>query len=227
MFQPWRIKVRQAEEALRDGRLDEASQLLQERGLLEFLPAKRLMARIAQQMTERAEQRFAAGATLAGWQDLSAAERLGAEDAAVAQLKVEFTGRGLAEAEAYLNAGDPEAAVARLATLERQGATGREFRIMRDAAAKVLTAQQLCQTGNFGHARLILDAALALRPDWRSLEEIRQACVQRGERVGKLVERLHESLARENWTLALADAEAILELAPAHPAALDARRRAC
>ena len=48
MFQPWRLKVREAEEALRHGRLEEASRLLGEPGLLEFLPAKQLMAKAPQ-----------------------------------------------------------------------------------------------------------------------------------------------------------------------------------
>jgi hypothetical protein len=41
-----------------------------------------------------------------------------------------------------------------------------------------------------------------------------------------LVEQLHAALASENWTVALAQAEAILEICPEHTPALDARRRA-
>lgn len=75
MFQPWRLKVREAEEALRSGRLEEASRLLAEQGLLDFLPAKQLMAKVAEEMARRAEERFTAGATMAGWNDLASAER--------------------------------------------------------------------------------------------------------------------------------------------------------
>ncbi len=142
MFQPWRLKVREAEEALRNGHLEEASRLLAEHGLLEFLPAKRLMVKVVREMTQRAEQNFSAGATMAGWQDLAAAERLGAEPAEVAPLKRQFVDRGLSEAETYLIAGDPQAAVDRLDALERQGAAGRDFRLVREAAAKVLSAQR-------------------------------------------------------------------------------------
>jgi hypothetical protein len=226
MFQAWRVKVREAEEALRDGRLEEASRLLNERGLLEFLPAKRLMAKVAQEMAERAEKRFATGATMAGWQDLLAAEQLGGEHAEVARLKQQFVEAGMSEAEAYLKAGEPAAAMARLEALHRQGAGGREFRLVREAAAKVLAAQGHCQTGQFAKAEEEIAAALVLRPDWQVLAEIRKACLARGASVRRLVEQLHSALTKEDWTLGLAHAEAILEISPEHVAALDARRRA-
>ena len=226
MFQPWRLKVREAEEALRHGRLEEASRLLAERGLLEFLPAKRLMAKVAHEMAQRAEQNFAAGATMAGWQDLAAAERMGAETGELAGLKQQFVDRGLAEAEAYLAAGDPTAAVERLEALERQGAVGRDFRLVREAAGKVLAAQRLAQAGKFIQAETELAAAQALRPAWSVLGDIRRECVARGDRVRRLVEELHAALGEENWTIVLVRAEAILELCPAYAPAIDARRRA-
>ena len=226
MFQPWRLKVREAEEALRNGRLEEASRLLAERGLLEFLPAKRLMAKVAHEMAQCAEQNFAAGASMAGWQDLAAAERLGAESAELAGLKQQFVDRGLAEAEAYLTAGDPAAAVERLEALQRQGAAGRDFRLVREAAGKVLAAQQLALAGKFIQAEAELASAQALRPGWRALDDIRRECITRGDRVRRLVEELHTALSEENWAIVLVRAEAILELCPAHAQAIDARRRA-
>jgi len=226
MFQPWRIKLREAGEALRQGRLEEATRLLSEQGLMEFLPAKQLMARIAQQMAHRAEQRFAAGATVGGWRDLEEAERLGAGDHAVARLKQQFIDGGLGEAESYLKAGDPAAAVARLEALERQGAGGREFRLTREAAAKVLAAQRMCLSGGFAQAEEALRAALVLRPGWKVLEDIRRACAERGAMLRKNVEKLHIALSSEDWTIVLVHTEAILEFCPEHVPALDARRRA-
>jgi hypothetical protein len=226
MFQPWRLKVREAEEALRHGRLEEASRLLAERGLLEFLPAKRLLAKVAHEMAQRAEQNFAAGATMAGWQDLAAAERMGAEANKLAGLKQQFVDRGLAEAEAYLAAGDPVAAVERLDTLERQGAAGRDFRLVREAAGKVLTAQRLAQAGKFLQAEAELAAAQSLRPGWNVLNDIRRECVARGDRMRRLIEEMHTALGEENWPIVLVRAEAILELCPAYAPAIDARRRA-
>lgn len=220
------MKVREAEEAFRGGRLEDASRVLQERGLLEFLPARRLMAQIAEKMAARAELRLASGATMAGWKDLVAAEQLGAEPKEVIAVKQQFIEHALAEATAYVQAGDPAAAVARLEALERQGATGRELRLMKEAARNVLAAQRLCHRGKFSQADEQLQAASSLRPDWTALGQIRQACQERGARTRELVERLHAALSSGDWTIVMAHAEAILDLCPDHEPALDARRRA-
>jgi hypothetical protein len=226
MFQPWRMKVREAEEAFRGGRLEDARRVLQERGLLEFLPARRLMSQIAEKMAQRAELRLAGGATLAGWKDLVAAEQMGAEPKEVLAVKQQFIDHALAEATEYVQAGDPAAAVARLEELERQGATGRELRLMKEAARNVLAAQRLCHRGKFAQADEQLQAASALRPDWTALAQIRQACGDRGARTRELVERLHAALSAGDRTIVMAQAEAILDLCPDHEPALDARRRA-
>ena len=107
--------------------------------------------------------------------------------------------------------------------MECEGAAGREFRTVREAAAKVLAAERYCLRGQFAQAEEELRAALLLRPGWQVLEEIRRAGVSRAD-TRQLVERLHAVLAAENWTLALAQAEAIPELCPEYPPALDARR---
>lgn len=226
MFQPWRLKVREAEEAFRNGRLEEASRLLRDEGLLEFLPAKQLLAKVAREMTARAGKRLAAGATSAGWHDLEAAQKLGAESSSVVDLRQQFIDRGISEAGAYLQAGDPAAAVARLETLERSGASGRDLRMARQAAGKVLAAQRLCHRGKFAQAEEELNAALSLRPEWKVLDEISRACEKRAATTRRLVEHLHAALADEDWTMALVHAEAILEICPDHEPALDARRRA-
>jgi len=184
------------------------------------------MIKIAQKMAERAETRLASGATLAGWKDLAAAEALGAQPSEIIAVKQQFIAQALAEATEYVQAGDPAAAIARLDALERQGASGRELRQMKEAARNVLTAQRMCHRGKFTQADEQLQAAETLRPDWTALKEIRQACRQRAIAARDLVERLHAALTAGDWTIVLAQAEAILELCPDHEPALDARRRA-
>ena len=77
MFQPWRIKLREAQEAFKRGRLEEASQLLCQGDLREFLPAKRLLAQVAGKLAERGKQRAELGETSAGWRDLEQAAMFG------------------------------------------------------------------------------------------------------------------------------------------------------
>lgn len=226
MLQPWRLKLREADEAFQGGRLEEAGRLLQESGLREFLPAKQLLAKVASQMIERAERRAAGGQSTAGWRDLETARVWGGDADAVASLRKAFINRRLAEAEAYLAAGEPSAAVSRLDELARHGDVGRQARQLRDAAVRVLQAQRLCRRGEFVQAEENLAAAVTLAPQVAALDDARKACRVKAAECRKLNERLHEAVAGENWTLALSEAEMLLELCPDHEPARDARRRA-
>src|SRR6186997_3151542 len=73
MFQSWRLKLREVDESLKTGRLDEAAQLLRNSGLLEFLPAKRLAEQLALQYAERAKRRATNRDLTGGWHDLDSA----------------------------------------------------------------------------------------------------------------------------------------------------------
>ncbi|HEV3340564.1 MAG TPA: FHA domain-containing protein [Pirellulales bacterium] len=61
MFQPWRIKLREAQDAFRHGRLEEAGRLLGETGLREFRPAKELLTKLVELRVQEAERCLAAG----------------------------------------------------------------------------------------------------------------------------------------------------------------------
>ena len=87
MFPAWRLRLREARAAWRDGRYDEAGAMLADERLREFLPAKQLAQQVAGKMLERAGNRFEIGDTAAGWQDLLFADRLGGEGDAVNQLR--------------------------------------------------------------------------------------------------------------------------------------------
>jgi hypothetical protein len=226
MLQPWRLKLREADEAFLGGRLEEAGSLLCQNELREFLPAKQLLAKVAAPMIERAERRAAGGQSSAGWRDLEAARAWGANPEAVTALRQAFIDRRLAEAEAYLAAGEPAAAVSRLDDLARRGDAGRQTRLLRDAAARVLAAQRLCRRGEFSQAEENLAAAATLAQNIPALDDARKACRVKAAECRRLNERLHEAVASENWTQALAGADALLELCPEHEPARDARRRA-
>ncbi|MGH7140332.1 MAG: hypothetical protein ACREHD_31740, partial [Pirellulales bacterium] len=57
----WRLKVREAKDAFRGGRLSEAGRLLCESGVREFRPAKELLAKVIEHRLREAEQSLAAG----------------------------------------------------------------------------------------------------------------------------------------------------------------------
>ncbi len=226
MFSSWRIKLRAAEEAFRGGRLEEAGALLGDGELGKFLPAKKLLAKVAAELARRAERRLAVGQTSAGCRDLAMARTWGADADRVAQLRQNLIERRMREAEDYLAAGEPAAAVARLDELAERASLTRPARALREAARRVLVAQRHCRTGEFARAEQELAAAAALAPAVQGLEDARSACRVKGAECRRLSAQLHEALLGELWTDALRHAEAILELCPDHEPARDARRRA-
>ncbi len=76
MFPAWRLKLREVQVAVDNGRYEDAIAMLERQSLCDFLPAKQLAQDVAGKMVERAEKQFARGDSLAGWQDLQVAERL-------------------------------------------------------------------------------------------------------------------------------------------------------
>src|SRR5262245_65344518 len=99
MFQPWRIQLRRAEEALAAQRLEEANALVRQGDLPEYLPAKKLMARLATQFVRRGQRHLELGQSLAGWRDLEAAAELGAAAETLGPLRGQLVARAVGEAE--------------------------------------------------------------------------------------------------------------------------------
>src|SRR3954453_19011446 len=81
MFPPWRFKLREAQVALEQGRLNEAAQIAAQPQLTGYLPVQNLLAQIGEQLAQRALERAAAGDFTAGWRDLDEARRLAGETA--------------------------------------------------------------------------------------------------------------------------------------------------
>lgn len=226
MFQSWRLQLREAEEAFRDGRLDEAERLLEQGQLRRYLPGKRLSAKVAEQMAERARQRMLSGESSAGWRDLDAACSLSGGASDVLSVRAEIVNRVLAEAESMVAAGEPENAVTRLEALEKRGVGNQQVRTLKEVAGRLQSARKLCMRGKFADAEAQLTAAVALRPDLESVAQQVEMCRNSQQRSRQLAEQLHQALSAESWTETLALADEMLEIAPESPLALDARRRA-
>jgi hypothetical protein len=226
MFQSWRLKLREAEEAYKGGRLDEASRLLCQADLREFLPARRLLQQVAIGLAQRSRERAARGESQAGWRDLDQASLLGADAQLVGDLRQEFVDEALKEIERFLLAGDAAMALDRSSDLLRRQATHREARVLKQVAQKVDSAQKAARAGRFGDAEQDLEAAAALRPDLKRLAEWLDDCRSKAAEHRRLTERLHKALEGTDWTLALTVADQVLEICPESEPARDARRRA-
>ena len=255
MFQ-WRLKLREARQALAAGRVDEARQLLGDETLQEFLPAKQLAGEVAEKFVERGRQRIAWGESQAGMQDLGVAEKLGGMAEGVDAARHEYAWSAAEQAIAHFTAGDPEAAGERIDRARRRGVVDETLRSLGDLAQRWCEARRLADTGEMSAAQSSLARAVQqanavvlagnsllnragpqvsdrkgrskmdLQPALGAIEKETALFVQRASEHEASRQALHTAASAENWTEALSIAEATLKLAPADSVALGIRRRA-
>ncbi len=237
MFPSWRLRLREARVAAQSGRYDDASRVLSDESLREFLPAKRLARDVAEKMVERARDRFALGDTSAGWQDLQVADRLGGQVEAVTKTRHDYADGILADARKYLAAGEPVSALSRLEKLQKRGLTDEHIRACTQIAQLMQESTKQAAHGHFTEAAATIqhaqafvrleanptgimnDVATYLDSEVTRLESKVADCQ-------RLTSEMHAALTTENWSTVLSAADALLAIAPQHSAAVQARRRA-
>jgi hypothetical protein len=226
MFPSWRLQLREAEQALRDGRLDEAYRLVSQGELRTYLPGRRLCQKVAGQIADRAGRRLMGGQSSEGWRDLETACSLIGEVDEVLAVREAIVERYLRDAEGDIAAGEPSAAIARLEGLRRHVSPGLEMRHLEEVARRLQSARNLGLRGRFADAEQQLARAAALRPDIEEIQRQRTLCNEHLQSCNQLSEQLHKAMAKEDWSETLILADRLLELAPEHPLAQDGRRRA-
>jgi len=232
MFPMWRLQLRDARRAVADGRWDEAAELLSRDSLREFLPVKQLSQELAGRFVERARTRMADGQSHAGWRDLNLAARLGARQPQIVEFRQREAAERLARAIDELARGDAAAARHELVRMEQRNLGGAERRTWQMIAQQIDHAEQRAVKGDsaaaiesFDRARRLLPADGAAGVHTRVEQRLQQLRESAGLQ-HELDARLHAAVAAGAWTEALAAADALLELAPQHAAARQARSKA-
>jgi len=226
MFHSWRLRLKQAQEAFRNGQLDDARRLLADEELRDCHGAKQLSAKVASEMVRRAQDNFGGGNSQAGWRDIQLAGELGSRDHDVLQVQAEAEVASLAEVEKYLQAGDPDTALVRLDVMSQRRPHGADARVLRTVALKLRKAADLARRGRFGEADSEMAAASTLRPELSGLKRRRKIYRGRRTRMSQLHQRLHQAVTNEKWNDVIALSDQILDLAPQSEVAAGARQKA-
>ncbi len=226
MFQSWRLKLREAEAALKLGRLDEAGRLLCAGNLREFLPGQQLAAKVVTGMTQRALKQAESGDAAAAWRDLETAKSVGGETEDLRTARKQLIERTLAEVENCLEADDPANAISRLEQLEHRGIASESLTTLKQIARRMESARNLCRRGKFAEADAQLAAAAALRPEMPAIGQRRDECQEKLRQGRELTEQLHQAMSAAEWSKALSLADQLLDLAPDERVARYARQRA-
>ena len=220
-------KIKDVERALIQGELDEARGLLLADIQARRLPAGEILAeRIAERFAQRAESHFSRGDTSAAWRDLNGARELSPEAKVLQQSRDKVVAAALDQVEQLLRDNNAEAALAKLDRLHQRNVAGGRAAILRQVALKVRRAERLRKVGKFDEAASNWKAAQKLREDMNIFEEFATLCRKQSSEGKGLIDQLQEAMQAQDWPNAIEAADRLLELAPQHPTAREARDQA-
>jgi FHA domain len=228
MLGQWRIALKQAEEAARVGRFDEALALASRPDVADHHHAVQLRGKLAMELVGRAGRRGEADDLAGAVEDLRVAEGLGAPPDALAATRLSLADRVAVEIRADLDAGEPGRVAERIEALARDKIGGPALRRAREVAEAWRSALDEARRGEFGRAHEQLDRAerLAGETAGSALASARREIEARQKAAAPKVEALYSALASGRWPETLAAADAILEVIPEHPSARQARTQA-
>lgn len=210
------LTVRQAQEALRNGRLEEALRLVEQPAVRTHRRAGELLTRIARAYVDRGEQHLNRDDVIAAWADLLQAEQLGVAPRVAERLRKGLTSLGLAELRAILQVGDTTRAEEAVLKLRQRGVASGELGILEEGVRSWMKARELANRAEFAPAEEALMQAGQLLGSNPRLEAYQQAVRQHREKFPELLARLVESAQQERWREVVELSEQILAIAPQH-----------
>jgi tetratricopeptide (TPR) repeat protein len=221
------LALRQAREALKNGRLEDAQRILSQSAAQGQRGRAALLARLARDYVERGERQLKAEDPEPAWRDLLAAEGLQPGERGAARLREALTRLGVAEVRALLQAGEPGRAEESGARLRGRGVRSPELQVLEDAARTWMSGRELADQGELPRAADHLDRVrrLLIEPA-RVLEDQRDELERRRRTFAELLVRLHEAADAGHWREALELSEQVLATAPEHAEARHIRARA-
>jgi hypothetical protein len=232
MLGQWRIILRQAEEAARAGRYDEAYALASRPDVADHNQAVQFRGRLGLDLIARASRRGAADDLAGAIEDLHLAERIGAAPDSLAAARLNLADRVADEIRANLDAGEPARALERVEELTRHKISGPALRRYREIAEAWQAAVAEARRGEFGLGHEHLDRAERLAAGagviaaQNAVAAARRDFETKQKAAGPKVEALYAALAESKWPQILAAAETVLAIIPEHPAARQSRSRA-
>ena len=221
------LTLRQAQEALDNGRLEEAYRLLCQPDVQGHKGASPLIRQVAQGFLRRSEEHLAHKNIAAAWSDLQLAEKLGGSDSAAVAVRQRLIKVGLAEGQKLLEAGEPGRALEAIKHLHEETVPQADVQLMEEVTRGWIFARDLAGRGEFALAQETVDRirALLLRPP-AALERFRQDLKERRPAFGVLLVKLHQAVNEKRWQDVIALSDQALALAPQHGEARKARGRA-
>jgi hypothetical protein len=216
------LALRQAQEALKNGHLEEAHRILCQSAAQGHKKSFELLQQVIRGFVERGERQLGRDDVEAAWHDLLQAEQLDRDNRDADRLRQALVRLGLTEVRTLLQAGEPVRAGELIARLRERSVRQPELLLLDEAARCWLQAREQAGRGEFARAVELAGRVRRLLPGTvEPLERFRAELESHRDRGAELVRQLHEATEAGRWREVLDLADQVLAIAPQHP---DARR---
>lgn len=220
------LTLRQAREALKNGRLEEALRLVELPAVRNHRGAGELLLGLARAYTERGERHLRGDAAESAWADLLQAETLDTTHRSSERLRQSLTGLALAEVRALLQSGDVGRAEETVVKLRQRQVATSELGVLEEGVRGWLRAREMANRGDFGLAVEVIRQAGRLLGVNSRLEAYHAELLRHQQSFPDLLARLHEAALHERWREVVELAEQVLAVAPQQAEARALRSKA-
>jgi len=217
------LALRQAHEALKCGRYEEAHRLLCQPAACGHKRSWELLIQAAQGLVERGERHLRHEDVGAAWNDLLAAEQVGVSGSGADRLRQALTRLGLAEVRSLLQAGEASRAVELITQLRNRSVAGPELQALEEAAKSWVLAREQAARGEFAQALQTMSRVRTLLGQADAVEQFIAILEQRHQSFSGLLVQLHEAANQRDWREVVRLSEQVLSMAPQHFEARKAR----
>lgn len=218
------LALRQAQEALKNGRLEDAHRILCQSAAQGHKKSFELLQQVIRGFVERGERHLRQDDAEAAWHDLLQAEQLDRDNRDADRLRQALVRLGLAEVRALLQAGEPARAAETVARLRERSVRQPELLLLDEAAKGWLQARDQASRGEIARALTLAERVRRLLPGTAEpLDRFRADLEGNRDRFAGLVGQLHEASEACRWRDVLELADQVLAIAPQHPEARRAR----
>lgn len=214
--QGW-LSLKQAQDALKGGRLDDALQLLTNPQIQGHKKYGEFTQQLQKAFVDRAEKQLRRDDADGAWQDVIKAESLGIINDNLARIRNTLSKLGIAEVKALLEVGKPERALETVAVLKERGVRYPELIAVEDCAKSWIKALENLDHGEFHQAQVQLRRCeQVLGTSVQAITELQNTVAEQQRVFSQEINRLHKAAKAGQWSEVLELSEKLLANAPSH-----------
>jgi tetratricopeptide (TPR) repeat protein len=221
------LALKQAQEAIKSGRLEEAQRLLCQTAAQGHKRSWELLRAVGKGFVDRGQCHLRHQDAPAAWNDLIAAEQLGVNNSTAGQLRQDLAQLGMHDVGKLLGAGEPGRALEVIGQLRNRSVQHADLALLEEAARGWMRARDLSSRGEFAQAQQAMEPVIRLLgPDKGAADDFATSLERKKHAITALLLQLHEKLKHKEWQEVLRTSEQVLALAPQHAEAQRARSQA-